>query len=42
MKEDEAKHATTALEHGGAELPRPVRLAMKLSARVMTRTAYWV
>lgn len=42
MKEDEAKHATTALEHGGAELPAPVRLAMKLSARVMTRTAYWV
>ena len=36
MKEDEARHATTALEHGGAELPAPVKLAMKLSARVMT------
>lgn len=42
MKEDEARHATTALEHGGAELPAPVKAAMKLSARVMTRTAYWV
>lgn len=42
MKEDEARHATTALEHGGAELPAPVKLAMKLSAKVMTRTAYWV
>lgn len=42
MKEDEARHATTALEHGGAELPAPVRLAMKLSARVMTGTAYWL
>ena len=42
MKEDEARHATTALEHGGAELPAPVRMAMKLSARVMTRAAFWV
>ena len=42
MKEDEARHATTAREKGGAELPAPVRLAMKLSAKLMTRTAYWV
>ncbi len=42
MKEDEARHAATAQEYGGAELPPPVRLAMKLSARVMTGTAYWV
>jgi ubiquinone biosynthesis monooxygenase Coq7 len=42
MKEDEARHATTALEHGGAELPGPVRLAMKLSARVMTATTFRV
>lgn len=42
MKEDEAHHATTALEHGAAELPAPVKWAMKLSAKVMTRTAYWV
>lgn len=40
MKEDEAKHATTALEHGGAELPAPVKAAMKLSARVMTGVAF--
>jgi len=42
MKEDEARHATTALEHGGAELPAPVRMAMKLSARVMTGVAFRV
>jgi len=42
MKLDEAKHAATALQHGGAELPLPVKLAMKLNAKVMTRTAYWV
>jgi len=40
MKEDESRHATTALEHGGAELPAPVRLAMKLSAKMMTATTF--
>jgi ubiquinone biosynthesis monooxygenase Coq7 len=40
MKEDEAKHATTALDHGAAELPSPVRFAMKLASRVMTHTTY--
>lgn len=42
MKEDEARHATTAVTHGAAELPEPVRLAMKLASRVMTRSAYWI
>lgn len=40
MREDEARHAGTAVEHGGAELPPPVKAAMKLASRVMTRTAY--
>lgn len=40
MKEDEARHGTTALEAGGAELPMPVRLAMRLTAKLMTTTAY--
>lgn len=42
MKVDEACHATMALSYGGAELPLPVKLAMKLSSKVMTKTAYWV
>jgi ubiquinone biosynthesis monooxygenase Coq7 len=42
MKIDEAKHATTAITHGGAELPPPVKLAMKLSSRIMTNTTYWI
>lgn len=42
MAEDEARHATTALVHGGAELPLPVKLAMKLSSKVMTKTTYWI
>jgi len=41
MKIDERKHATTATEAGGAELPFPVRQAMKLMSKVMTRTTYW-
>ena len=42
MRADESKHARTAVDHGGAELPEPVRLAMKLLSRVMTRTTYYV
>lgn len=40
MKEDEARHAETASEHGGGELPVPVKKLMKLAARVMTTAAY--
>lgn len=42
MKEDERKHATTATEAGGADLPLPVRQLMRLASKVMTRTTYWV
>ncbi|MFV2061457.1 MAG: 2-polyprenyl-3-methyl-6-methoxy-1,4-benzoquinone monooxygenase [Gammaproteobacteria bacterium] len=42
MKIDEGRHATHALEAGGAELPMPVKVAMKLTSKIMTRSAYWV
>jgi ubiquinone biosynthesis monooxygenase Coq7 len=42
MRDDEARHATSALEHGAAELPAPVKAAMKASSKVMTETAYWL
>ncbi len=42
MKVDEARHARTAIDHGAAELPAPVKAAMKLGSRIMTRTAYWI
>jgi ubiquinone biosynthesis monooxygenase Coq7 len=42
MKDDEARHASTAVDHGAAELPPPVKQAMKLGSRVMTRTAFWI
>ena len=39
---DESRHATAALQHGGAELPAPVRGLMRFASRVMTGTAYWI
>jgi ubiquinone biosynthesis monooxygenase Coq7 len=42
MKEDEARHADTAVNAGGAELPAPVKALMRLTSRVMTRTAFWL
>lgn len=38
MKDDELSHATKAIEAGGAPLPAPVKLAMKLVSKVMTTT----
>jgi ubiquinone biosynthesis monooxygenase Coq7 len=40
MRLDEIQHAETAVQYGAAELPAPVRLAMKLAAKVMTEAAY--
>ncbi len=40
MKEDEIRHAETAIAHGGAELPLPVKMAMQLTSKIMTKTAY--
>jgi len=42
MKVDEAQHAETAQSTGAAELPSAVKLAMRMAARVMTRTAHYV
>ncbi len=40
MRDDEARHATTALRHGGVELPVPVKAAMQVSSKVMTGSAF--
>ena len=42
MKEDEARHADTALARGAAELPGPVKQAMRISSRLMTLSTYRV
>ena len=40
MKIDEAQHAATATEAGGAALPLPVKLGMTMMSKVMTKTTY--
>ncbi len=40
MRDDEAKHARTALDQGGAPLPGPVQAVMKAASRIMTATTY--
>jgi ubiquinone biosynthesis monooxygenase Coq7 len=42
MKQDEAEHAETARGLGARELPAPAKGAMRLAARVMTTTSYWI
>lgn len=42
MKEQEDEHRTSALRHGGADFPRPVKKLMTGLSKVMTRTTYWV
>jgi ubiquinone biosynthesis monooxygenase Coq7 len=42
MSADEAHHGDEAMRAGGGALPPIARALMKLTARVMTRTAYWL
>jgi len=42
MRQDEARHATSAMTHGGAELPAPAKLAMRLASKIMTGSAFWI
>ena len=42
MKEDELRHAIIAENAGAADLPTAVKLAMKISSKVMTQGAYYL
>ncbi len=42
MMADEVRHGQTALQAGGVALPAPVPRLMRLVARLMTDTAYWI
>lgn len=42
MKIDEVGHAEMAVAEGAAELPEPVKRAMKFSAKLMTSAVYYV
>jgi 3-demethoxyubiquinol 3-hydroxylase len=42
MTHDEVRHGDTAASLGGEELPIPLRRAMRLTSRLMTRGSYWL
>ncbi len=42
MKKDESHHTTVAVDSGAVDLPVPIKRLMRMSAKVMTTTAYWV
>jgi ubiquinone biosynthesis monooxygenase Coq7 len=42
MKSEEAGHGQAARALGASELPAPIPMLMRLAARVMTGTAYWL
>jgi ubiquinone biosynthesis monooxygenase Coq7 len=42
MKQDEIEHGAAASDLGAAQLPAPVRFAMKSVAKVMTSAAYYI
>jgi ubiquinone biosynthesis monooxygenase Coq7 len=41
MKQDEIHHATVALEAGGTALPAPIKLAMKMTSKLMTKSVFY-
>ena len=41
MRDEEEQHGANAKAAGAAKLPGPVRRLMRLTAKVMTTTAYW-
>lgn len=42
MLADEAQHAHQAMEFGGVAFPKPVKQAMTLISKVMTKTSYYL
>jgi 3-demethoxyubiquinol 3-hydroxylase len=42
MTHDEIQHGAKAASLGGENLPFPVGAAMRLTARIMTRSSYWL
>jgi 3-demethoxyubiquinol 3-hydroxylase len=42
MRADEAAHAQAARTLGASELPQPIPTLMRVAARVMTGTSYWL
>ncbi len=42
MLEDEIRHGDSGEAHGAVSLPAPVKVAMKFTSKLMTRSTYWV
>ena len=42
MRDEEALHGANAKAAGAAELPAHIQRMMRLTAKIMTRTAYWL
>jgi ubiquinone biosynthesis monooxygenase Coq7 len=42
MREDESRHATTAIEAGAVELPAPIKQLMRLTSKIMVNTTHWI
>ena len=42
MRDEEEEHGDNAIDAGAADLPAPVKRLMQITAKVMTKTAYWV
>jgi len=42
MRDEEERHGVNAKVAGVSELPGPVKVAMRMVAKIMTRTAYWM
>ncbi|NIQ26346.1 MAG: demethoxyubiquinone hydroxylase family protein, partial [Gammaproteobacteria bacterium] len=42
MRDEERQHGEDAVTAGAAELPGPIKQLMRATAKIMTRTAYWV
>ena len=41
MRDDERRHGEMGRALGAADLPLPVKAAMRIASKAMTRTAYW-
>lgn len=42
MQQDEAAHALEAKQLGAADLPKPVKIGMKVASKIMTSTAHYI
>lgn len=42
MRDEEEEHGDNAIDAGAADLPGPIKHLMRITAKVMTNTAYWV